>query len=179
MARPRLRGCPQWGRRARGRNLASQYLSVSTGIQSAEVLNQLLEEGKCARHNKAHAPSWRDTGPQRPKPQMLEPMRWHRVGRKGGAWPGLRPAAALGVQGPMSQHLAAWPMSVAALRAQGPMPQHHQAAWPMFHWRSLAPTADRVPMADRMQERQHAYSLQCFANTCGCSLTRLLVTKNP
>ena len=54
-------------------------------------------------------------------------------------WPGLRPAAALRAQGPMSQHLAAWPMSVAALRAQA-VPQHHQAAWYMFHWRSLAPS---------------------------------------
>ena len=32
LARARLRGRPQWGRRARGANLASQYLSVSTGI---------------------------------------------------------------------------------------------------------------------------------------------------
>ena len=31
--------------------------------------------------------SLRDKGSERPKPQMLEPMRWQRVERSCGAWP--------------------------------------------------------------------------------------------
>ena len=57
LARMRLRGCPQWGRRARGRNhLTSRYMSVCAGMQSVAVLSQTLDEGNCARHNKAHGP---------------------------------------------------------------------------------------------------------------------------
>ena len=40
LARVRLRGCTQWSRRARGRNLTSQYWFVSAGIQSVAALNR-------------------------------------------------------------------------------------------------------------------------------------------
>ena len=54
LAQMRLCGCPQWARHRRGRNRTSQYLSTCTGIQSVAVLDRLLDEGNCAKHNKDH-----------------------------------------------------------------------------------------------------------------------------
>ena len=59
LAQMRLRGCPQWSQRARSTrhaNYTSKYLSVCTGIQSLEVLDRLLDEGGCGRHNRVHGP---------------------------------------------------------------------------------------------------------------------------
>ena len=45
-----------WDRFAKGMSVTSVYLSVSSGILSEAALEQVIAEGNCARHGRAHAP---------------------------------------------------------------------------------------------------------------------------
>ena len=56
LARIRLGGGTNWCRHVKGANDTQQILSVCAGVQSVTALTRTLEQGACARHNRAHGP---------------------------------------------------------------------------------------------------------------------------
>ena len=56
LARIRLGGGTNWCRHVKGTKDTHQILSVCAGVQSVTALTRTLEQGACARHNRAHVP---------------------------------------------------------------------------------------------------------------------------
>ena len=56
LARIRLGGGTNWCRHVNVTNGTHQILSVCAGVQSVTALTRTLEQGACARHNRAHVP---------------------------------------------------------------------------------------------------------------------------